>query len=293
MVQAVFYEPGKLELPVSLTLNVVQPGILLVQMDGKEIKQITVADPTRKLKVFRLTVSGRFEGTGARWKAAWNPQEKGSDVQVVLPQDGDAGKSLVLSNKSNETPEVSPEDFLLTNEPLKVTPSANGKHYIGESYGGGIVFWVDESGDHGLIAAREDLSQNATWRNGPSNRTQHFGNQKDLVTNARADGIYAGAVNTSLIISELTIDNYAGKFAAKACVESTFNGYGDWYLPSKTELWMMYKLKDLIGGFNQEMYWSSTEYNVGFAWVQNFQGYGGQYSQNKSSAYAIRCIRRF
>lgn len=292
-IQAVFYNPGELKLPGGLVVSSEQAGIVLLQLEGKEIKQITVADPSRKLKLFKLKVSGRFEGTGDRWKAAWNKQEKASEILAVLPQEGYAGESLVLTNNTTGLSGVNPEEFLQANEPVKNNPPANGKHYIGENYGGGIVFWVDESGDHGLIAAREDITGFATWRNGPSNRTQHFGNQKDVVTNARADGIYAGSVNTPMIISQLTADNYAGKFAARVCTESTISGYGDWYLPSKTELWMMYKLKDLIGGFDQEMYWSSTEYNVGFAWVQNFQGYGGQYSQNKSSAFAIRCIRRF
>jgi chondroitin AC lyase len=55
----------------------------------------------------------------------------------------------------------------------------------------------------------------------------------------------------------------------------------------------MYQLKEQIGGFGNDMYWSSTEFNVGFCWVQNFNGYGGQYTPNKSSAFAVRCVRRF
>ena len=35
---------------------------------------------------------------------------------------------------------------------------AVGTHFIGESYGGGIVFWVDATGQHGLIAATSDQS---------------------------------------------------------------------------------------------------------------------------------------
>ena len=113
------------------------------------------------------------------------------------------------------------------------------------------------------------------------------------MTNARADGIFAGQMNTAVIISQLTEDNVTGNFAARVCAECGSAGYGDWYLPSKTELQQIYELRKEIGGFNNDMYWSSTEFNVGFVWGQNFQGYGGQFTQNKSSQYAIRCVRKF
>jgi hypothetical protein len=34
---------------------------------------------------------------------------------------------------------------------------------IGDEYQGGIVFWLDESGMHGLIAMKKDLSGEADW----------------------------------------------------------------------------------------------------------------------------------
>jgi hypothetical protein len=38
-----------------------------------------------------------------------------------------------------------------------------GAHTIGESYGGGIVFWVTSDGLHGLIAETRDQSTGSTW----------------------------------------------------------------------------------------------------------------------------------
>jgi hypothetical protein len=55
------------------------------------------------------------------------------------------------------------------------------------------VFWVDVTGQHGLIAARADQSGGIQWYNGTY-----------FVTNATADGIYAGAKNTEVIISTQT-----------------------------------------------------------------------------------------
>ena len=41
---------------------------------------------------------------------------------------------------------------------------AQTKHTVGEKYGGGIVFYVDSTGQHGLIAAERDLSGKYTWQ---------------------------------------------------------------------------------------------------------------------------------
>jgi hypothetical protein len=38
-----------------------------------------------------------------------------------------------------------------------------GKINIGDEDENGIVFWVDENGEHGLIAAKKDISGEADW----------------------------------------------------------------------------------------------------------------------------------
>ena len=43
-----------------------------------------------------------------------------------------------------------------------------------------------------------------------------------------------------------------------------------WRLPTKDELDKMYNNKDLIGNFVNNNYWSSTEYNSDYAWMQVF-----------------------
>ena len=48
-----------------------------------------------------------------------------------------------------------------------------------------------------------------------------------------------------------------------------------WRLPTKTELNILYKNKDKIGGFSDYFYWSSTEPIRGIVWQQNFYN-GGQ-----------------
>jgi formylglycine-generating enzyme required for sulfatase activity len=65
-----------------------------------------------------------------------------------------------------------------------------------------------------------------------------------------------------------------------------------WRLPTKDELNVMYKKKNKIGGFANYYYWSSTEYNNNFAWVQNFDD-GGQYDDYKGNKYDVRAVRAF
>jgi hypothetical protein len=43
-----------------------------------------------------------------------------------------------------------------------------------------------------------------------------------------------------------------------------------WRLPTKNELDKMYNNKDLIGNFVNTNYWSSTDYNSDYAWMQVF-----------------------
>ncbi len=158
-------------------------------------------------------------------------------------------------------------------------------HYVGESYGGGIVFYVYDNGRHGLIAAPNDLALEIEWYNG----TRRY-------TNTTGDGVEAGEMNTTLIIALQTDNNPMGNFAAKLCADYsvTVDGvtYGDWYLPSKHELNLLFSQSSVVGGLNNNYYWSSTEFSSISAWCQNFNT-GVQNNLNKSFPYGVRAIRAF
>jgi len=173
-----------------------------------------------------------------------------------------------------------------------------GTHYIGESYGGGIVFYVYDNGKHGLIAATSDQSTSIRWFGGTYTNTR-----------ARGDGVGAGLKNTSIIIavqSGIYTPIYDGSaFAATVCNEYaiTVDGvkYGDWYLPSIHELNLMYtnigqgasSPNTNIGGFANNLYWSSTEDANQYAWSQNFSN-GLQFRLSaKLYTYYVRAIRAF
>ena len=157
-------------------------------------------------------------------------------------------------------------------------------HYIGESYGGGIVFYVYDNGQHGLIAATSDQSTGIRWYGGSYTNTR-----------ARGDGIGAGLKNTAIIIANQgPVDGAA--FAATVCNEYSVTvagvTYGDWYLPSKHELNLLYLKKAVVGGFAGSNYWSSTESDVIFAWRQNFFN-GNQFLDEKLMTFYVRAVRAF
>jgi hypothetical protein len=69
--------------------------------------------------------------------------------------------------------------------------------------------------------------------------------------------------------------------------------FTDWRLPTKNELNLLFLKKDFVGGFKDQPYWSSTEFDNGFAWYQDFND-GGQYSRHfKGNSYYVRAIRAF
>src|SRR5690606_36834336 len=140
---------------------------------------------------------------------------------------------------------------------------------IGQQYGGGIIFYVDDSGEYGLNAAPIDQVK-AEW-----------GCQTTKITGADGVEIGTGLQNTTDIITRCSVDN----IAARLCYGLILNGYDDWFLPSKDELNQLFLQKEKVEGFANDVtapYWSSTEYEIGdAAWRQTFSYYFDQTIYNK------------
>ena len=172
-----------------------------------------------------------------------------------------------------------------TANPYVVNATAATTLAIGNSHQGGKIFWLDATGQHGLIAATTDQSTGIQWFNGANKRTGTSG-----------DGLYAGEMNTTMIVALQMTDNQSGNFAAKVCADfSVTDGgvtYGDWYLPSAFELNLLFLQKNAVGNFNSVFYWSSTEINDSFARVQSFAN-GSATSIAKNQINRVRAIRRF
>jgi hypothetical protein len=151
---------------------------------------------------------------------------------------------------------------------------------IGDAAFGGIVIWVDESGQHGLVAATVDQSISTQWWTGTYVH----------LNKVRTDGIGTGLNNSEVIITAL---GNATNYAAKYCANYLGGGYGDWYLPSKYELNLVYLQKPLLGVFASGAYWSSTESNANQAWVQSFDDGSQSPGYDKGGFWAVRAVRKF
>ncbi len=124
---------------------------------------------------------------------------------------------------------------------------------IGEEYGGGIVFFVDQGGEHCLVAAREDVQYHSS-----------------------------GCGEGRFVWNE----------AEAACHDFESNGYRDWFLPNKEQLNQLYLKKDVVGSFADYStgYWSSSESTVTNAWLQLFMN-GFQSRGHKMYVNRIRPVR--
>jgi hypothetical protein len=166
-------------------------------------------------------------------------------------------------------------------------------HYIGEEFGGGVVFhlWKDALGvEHGLIVDKTDLSTAQAWSN-----------IDVTLIGSSAQSNWDGLSNSNAIVSQ------AGhtSSAASICLNSTNGGQSDWYLPSIQELnllWNNYynaarSLTQISGATQLQYayYWSSTELGSDFAGLIDFNFANGTTGNvfNKFLNYYVRAVRAF
>ena len=151
-------------------------------------------------------------------------------------------------------------------------------YMLGELHHGGIVFYIDGTKVHGFVCATNDQSVAAKWGCYGTN----------LLASDAAIG--TGETNTMIIVSKCTTSG----IAARLCYDLVYNGYNDWFLPSKDELNLMYNNLKLQGkgSFANGFYWSSTEGGDQTGWCQNFSN-GVQDYNFKTNNYYVRAVRAF
>lgn len=153
------------------------------------------------------------------------------------------------------------------------------KPKIGDNMFGGIVFYVDPTGKHGLVAAPIDQSTNTLWWNGSFVATGAISSSD-------------GAANTTTIINAQGNTN---SYAAKLCRDYKGGGYNDWFLPAKDQLLLLYAQRSRVGGFGQYFYWSSTEVDASMA-VDVYFNVNAAESSNTVKNFPgdhVRAIRAF
>lgn len=183
------------------------------------------------------------------------------------------------------------------------------KHTIGEEYLDGTIFYVDESGQHGLIYCASHAP--TTWStfqweypNGDVDNNEI----KNL--NTFASGIGMGKYNTMCILLadniDLNIVDPGDPFSIPYFLRSNSN---DWYVPSFAELKLLYENRALLGiqlPSKGRVVWSSTEGGIIHKGYQdgplgedmpsgwNFEGYNGHKvdltSEPRKARNGVKCI---
>jgi len=159
------------------------------------------------------------------------------------------------------------------------------KHFIGEEYLGGTVFYVQDNGQHGLIAGK--FFTNNTWA-----AFRWYEPQKKEIThkdfktlNNWGSAIGDGKINTYKIRTENPVSNVLDIGEPTAIIRYYSMDWGNWYVPSLGELRLVYKQKSFLAkslklSDKYHTLWSSTE--GGKIW----QGHGdkpdgGNYASGK------------
>jgi hypothetical protein len=169
---------------------------------------------------------------------------------------------------------------------------ANEKCKIGMTGpGGGLIFFVDYNdiyaGFNYLEAAPEDAPEIMGWSN-------EWNLSVPGASGLASRAVGRGQANTTSIMSATPAPTSgAAKFADNYSSPS-FNGVvkSDWFLGSIGEMRLMYDNLRFAEGFNQQDYWSSSEFDSDYAWFQIFAN--GAYTLIlKADGLYVRPIRSF
>ena len=160
-------------------------------------------------------------------------------------------------------------------------------YWVGQSFGGGVIFHTYRDAnnvEHGLIVSTTDQSTSSAYSNIDSN-------------GAFAASRWNGQANTNLMAAQTSASSGAWKFAN----DYSYGGFTDWYLPSISELQLLwnnrYNVYKNWNNISQDLfidnYWSSTEYDDDMASSFNFGSGLIDVNTLKNTNLYVRAIRQF
>lgn len=162
--------------------------------------------------------------------------------------------------------------------------SKKSRYHIGDLHQGGMIFYLEPDGEHGLVVSLSDIAESVVWA------------VSDVFSDASSN--YNGAQNTSEIVST----EGAGDYAAYYCDTLVLNGYDDWYLPAPDEMYLLFRAGYVLNtileqdgdaqteGITAGEYWTSKERNAteSFLFLNGHLGHAA-----KNQVANVRAIRAF
>jgi len=266
------------------THNVTTTAQGLINLNIGSESNLSVVDFSSNTYFIEISVNSTVMGTSQLLSVPYALMAKNVENDSV----GDGSETKITAG-ANVT--VSGTGTTTNPYVINATGGSATIHYVGELIGtngeDGIVFYIDGTGEHGLICSKTDIN---------SGSGVQWSNITNMAIGSSARSQFNGVQNTTAIIGQ----NGHTNSAAKLCVNYSTTGTsaGDWYLPSIDELSQIYYNKYQINkalnlnsfGFT---YWSSTEYQSGHAWARYFYDGASTYLNNKSNLYRVRAIRAF
>lgn len=166
---------------------------------------------------------------------------------------------------------------------------------IGTPMEGGFLgaLYLDETGARaGLVVSRAEIGDfdPVPWLKKP----------KDVPA---ACSLLDGLANTQAMAD-------AGSEIAQKVLDLVIDGVGGWHIPALDQMTALrisampragiipaQSMAEVFqeGGveaFRQDWYWTSTQYNPGYAWLQSFS-YGCQHYYVKGYSYRVRAVRKY
>ena len=199
-----------------------------------------------------------------------------------------AAKGLIVFNTTLNTLQINEGDDTTANWVSLSSTSAT--YSIGDVVNGGVIFWLDSTGQHGLVVAFSDAETSLQWgcdgtdllnvSNVPTNDGNPAGSGAEI-----GDGFN----NTNDILTDCPTAPAA--FAARSLG-------AQWFLPSIKELYQIYVNKttlEAVSGFtafSDDKYWSSSENDINATWRYNFNN-GSSNKFSKNNTIYVRAVRAF
>jgi hypothetical protein len=298
--QAIFSNlpEDKLKLPIQISATC--PGYLTTLIDDTIIKNISVVK-------INMVIAGRIRILG---KVTGANGEYVSNAIIKVKNGKDSAESLTNGNYYLNVDNVTSGDPIIlvisaigyetTTEDLVPTSESNTKNLflkrdtkvgqhsgsksqtfkikpvLGKNYEGGIIFYIEPDGKHGLIVAEVDQAINASWMIKPITMPERYHSEQD------------GYFNSENLVADQGV---IGAYAALLCRNYRGGNFSDWFLPSIDQLMLLYDKKQIVKNMKSERYWSSTG-NGGNATFLDFAN-KYRYVGYPNERYRVRAIREF
>lgn len=230
---------------IGMKISIVQDSVNGATIYSERQTPITNANGLVSLEIGNgLVISGTF--AGIKWS--------GGKYYIKTETDTAGGTSYSISGTSQL---LSVPYSYFSNEAGKI--ENDSIHYVGEFFGGGLVYYIYDGGLHGLIISLADVHSSCQWSN-----------IFNLLIGSSAQSIWNGLGNTNAIIAQAGFVSGAAKY----CHDYNAGGFTDWYLPSIVEVILMFNAQYTIDkildsdnnpstkSLSKGNYWSSTEYDA-------------------------------